>query len=124
MWGPMPSAQTSVRTASPPSLVLPICAMFAMAALVVAAALLGLREAAIDMNPNGEPIAAADPWPFGLVTLIGWLLLEQVAPALRDTIARPIVVLGLLLVVRVTLVACLVLVAVGPAAQLLLEALT
>ena len=120
----MSSALPELRSATRTSPLAPAFAMFAMAGLVVASALLGLREAAADFNPNASRIALADPWPFGLVTLIGWMLLERVAPALRGLLPRPLTVFGLLLVVRLTLVACLVLLVAGPATQLLFEAVT
>ena len=116
----MPPAIPIARTATapPPATIdlLVSLAMFAMAATVVMVALLTVRDAAIEAVPAADAFATADPVPFGLVAVVGWLLLEMVVRQLegpsRTRKPHPVLIL-----VRLTLVACVVLLIAGPVAQ-------
>jgi hypothetical protein len=116
----MPPAAPIARTATAEPLpaidLLVSVAMFAMAATVVMVALLTVRDAAIESGPAADGITAADPVPFGLVAIVGWLLLEFVVRQLEgpSRVRKPHPVL---ILVRLTLIACVVLLVAGPVAQ-------
>ena len=125
----LPTARTitATATASPAPAVIDLLthvALVAMSALVMVVSLLTVRDAAIESSPGASRFSIADPLPFGLVAIVGWLLLEMVVKQLHGPPTRTRPPHPVLLLVRLTLVACAVLVIAGPVAQFAMDTRT